>query len=106
MLDAERGQYSEPRHTWERNSVIRAIDLLEQAIQRDPRYGPALALEAMCYQNLHINGWSKDPEADRRLSIDLARRAIWVASDDPIVLSTAAPRTRLLRGEYQSSHDG
>jgi len=75
---------------WERNSVIRAIDLLERAIQRDPRYGPALALEAMCYQNLHINGWSKDPEADRRLSIDLARRAIWVASDDPIVLSTAA----------------
>ena len=75
---------------WERSSVICAIDLLEQAIQRDPRYGPALALEAMCYQNLHINGWSKDQEADRRLSVDLARRALQVAGDDPIVLSTAA----------------
>jgi len=75
---------------WERSSVIRAIDLLEQAIQRDPQYGPALALEAMCYQNLHINGWSKAEEADCRLSVDLARRALRVAGDDPIVLSTAA----------------
>ena len=75
---------------WERSSVIRAIDLLEQAIQRDPQYGPALALEAMCYQNLHINGWSKAEDADCRLSVDLARRALRVAGDDPIVLSTAA----------------
>ena len=75
---------------WERSSVIRAIDLLEQAIQRDPQYGPALALEAMCYQNLHINGWSKAEEADCRLSVDLARRALRVAGDDPIVLSTVA----------------
>jgi len=75
---------------WERSSVIRAIDLLEQAIQRDPQYGPALALEAMCYQNLHINGWSKAEDADYRLSVDLARRALRVAGDDPIVLSTAA----------------
>jgi adenylate cyclase len=75
---------------WERNSVIRAMDLLEQAIQRDPRYGPALALKAMCHQNLHINGWSKDQEADCRLSVDLARRALRVAADDPTVLSMAA----------------
>ena len=75
---------------WERSSVIRAIDLLERAIQRDPQYGPALALEAMCYQNLHINGWSKAEDADYRLSVDLARRALRVAGDDPIVLSTAA----------------
>jgi TolB-like protein len=75
---------------WDRSSVIRAIDLLEHAIQRDPQYGPALALEAMCYQNLHINGWSEDQEADRRLSVDLVRRTLRVAGDDPIVLSTAA----------------
>ncbi|MBR0801569.1 tetratricopeptide repeat protein [Bradyrhizobium jicamae] len=75
---------------WERTSVIRAVDLLEQAIKRDPGYGPALALEAMCYQNLHINGWSENQEADRQLSIDFARRAVRVAGDDPIVLSTAA----------------
>ena len=75
---------------WERSSIIRAIDLLEQAIQRDPQYGSALALEAMCYQNLHINGWSEAQEADCRLSVDLARRALRVAGDDPVVLSTAA----------------
>jgi adenylate cyclase len=76
--------------SWERSSIIQAIDLLEQAIERDPSYGPALALAAMCYQNLHMNGWSKDQEADCRLSIDLARRAIRVGSDDPFVLSASA----------------
>jgi TolB-like protein len=75
---------------WGRSSIIPAIDLLEQAIERDPRYGPALALKAICHMQLHINGWSNDPEADGRQSVDLARRALVVAGDDPIVLSNAA----------------
>jgi adenylate cyclase len=74
---------------WERRSVIRAIDLLEQAIKRDPRYGAALALASMCHQNLHINGWSEEQETVR-LSVDLAGRALRVAGDDPYVLASVA----------------
>ena len=44
----------------------------------------------MCYQNLHINGWSENQDADRRLSVDFARRALRAAGDDPFVLATAA----------------
>jgi TolB-like protein len=76
--------------SWERSSIIQAIDLAEQAIKRDPRYGLALALAAMCHQNLHLNGWSNDPEADRRLGVDLARQALRAAGDDPFVLGTVA----------------
>ena len=82
---------------WEKNSIIRAIDLLEQAIKRDPCYGPALALAAMCYQNLHINGWSENQDADRRLSVDFARRALRAAGDTPLFSLPLLMRSVTLR---------
>jgi TolB-like protein/class 3 adenylate cyclase len=77
-------------YTWEKGEILAALDLLGQAIERDPQYGPALALAAMCQQNLHINGWIEDPETGRRDCIDLARRALRVAGDDPYVLGNVA----------------
>jgi adenylate cyclase len=63
---------------------------MEQAIQRDPRYGPALAWAALCYARLCADGLSEDPEADSRKSVDFARRALQVGADDPAVLANAA----------------
>jgi adenylate cyclase len=63
---------------------------MEQAIQRDPRYGPALAWAALCYARLCSDGRSEDPGADGRKSVDFARRALQVGSDDPAVLANAA----------------
>jgi adenylate cyclase len=76
--------------TWEKQELIKAIDLLGQATERDPHYGPALALAARCRQDLHVNGWHEDPEANRREGIDLARRALHGAGDDPFVLGNSA----------------
>jgi TolB-like protein len=73
-----------------KESYLRALDLLEQAIGRDPDYGPALALAADCYSGLEVNGWTEDPEAAKRKSIDFARRALRSAPDDPNVLAKAA----------------
>jgi len=67
-----------------------ALDLLERAIEREPRYGPALALAAMCYEELVSSGWSDDPEAAQRRGSDLARRALRVAGDDPTILVNSA----------------
>ncbi len=67
-----------------------AIRLLEQAIERDPNYGPALALAAVLYERLVMDGRSEDPEADIRQGTDLARRALQVAGDDPSVIANAA----------------
>jgi tetratricopeptide (TPR) repeat protein len=67
-----------------------ALRLIEQAITRDPRYGPALGWAATCCQLLVSGGRSEDPEADRRKGVDFARRALEVAGDDPGVLANAA----------------
>jgi adenylate cyclase len=71
----------------ERSDLISALRLLEQASEQDPRFGPALALAAVCRHHLDINGWVENMETNRRAAIDLARRAILVAGDDPDVLA-------------------
>jgi tetratricopeptide (TPR) repeat protein len=70
--------------------VAEALRLLEQAIERDPYYGPALAWAAICCHRLCVAGLGTDPEADRRKAAEFARRALEVASDDPEVLANAA----------------
>jgi TolB-like protein/class 3 adenylate cyclase len=75
------------------SSVARApeaLRLLEQAIGRDPRYGPALAWAARCCFRLLIDGRSEDPDADRLKGTNFARRALEASGDDPGVLATAA----------------
>ena len=64
--------------------------LMEQAISRDPHYGPALAWAAFCCHRLLLDDGSKDREADRLKGIDFARRALQTAGDDPAVLANAA----------------
>ena len=70
--------------------IPEALHLMEQAIARDPRYGPALAWAAICCFRLLLDGRSNDPAADRLKGPDFARRALEVAGDDPAVLANAA----------------
>jgi adenylate cyclase len=70
--------------------IPEALRLTEQAIARDPRYGPALAWAAYCCFRLLRYGQSEDPEADRRKGTNVARRALEVAGDDPDTLANAA----------------
>jgi adenylate cyclase len=62
-----------------------AMRLMEQAIARDSRYGPALAWAAYCCFRL-ADSRSEDPAAARLKGVDFARRALEVAGDDPVVL--------------------
>ena len=71
-------------------SAPEALRLLDQAIERDPHYGPALALAANFYAQRCIAGWSQDPEADCRKGADLARRALRAGGDDPSTIVNAA----------------
>jgi adenylate cyclase len=70
--------------------IPEALTLLEEAIARDPCYGPALACAALCHFRLTYDGRSRDPDADRAKSTDLARRALEVAGDNSAVLVNAA----------------
>jgi adenylate cyclase len=76
--------------TYDEQRVLRALDLLGQAVERDPHYGPALALAAHCHLLLAVSGSTDDPDTERRTSVDLARRALLIGPDDPDVLAPAA----------------
>jgi adenylate cyclase len=70
--------------------IPEALRLMEQAIARDPRYGPALAWAAHCCYRLLLDDRSEDRATDRLKGIDYARRALEVAGDDSGVLANAA----------------
>jgi adenylate cyclase len=71
-------------------SAPEALGLLNQAVERDPHYGPALALAANFYAQRCIAGWSDDPEEECRKGADLARRALQASADDPGTIVNAA----------------
>jgi adenylate cyclase len=79
--------------------IAAALRLTEQAIARDPRYGPALAFAAVCCVRLVFDGRSEDPEADRLKGADFARRALEVAGHDPATLANAAQALAYFGGD-------
>jgi tetratricopeptide (TPR) repeat protein len=81
--------YSHSRY-WQKEEIVLALDLLGEALKRDPHYGSALALAARCHFVLHANDWTNDHESNRREGVDLARQALGAAADDPVVLGNAA----------------
>src|SRR4029077_19336327 len=70
-----------------KEGLFEAAELFAQAITRDPQYGPALALASICHMRIAIDEWDEHSEPQ---AIELARRAIAVAHDDPVVLSNAS----------------
>jgi len=80
-------QYSQSA---DRAGTVEALQTLGLAIKLDPRYGAALALAACYRADFYVNGWADDPEANRREGVELARRALRAAGDDPGVLTRAA----------------
>jgi TolB-like protein len=76
--------------SWDREGTMRALDLLGQALTRDADYGKALAQAADCHARLSRNGWTENQHRSRQEGVDLARRALRAAGDDPHVLSYVA----------------
>lgn len=74
---------------WAREPITRAIVLLEQAVERDPRYGPALASLALCHSQNFLNGWG-DAAIESERGRTLARRAREAAPNDPMSVTSAA----------------
>jgi adenylate cyclase len=89
--------------TQERDSTLRALDMLDRAIALDPAYGSALALAASCRSRLAARGWTDDASADRDRGVVLARQALLVGGDDPDVLVRAASVLSQDSGEDVSS---
>jgi TolB-like protein len=77
-------------HPMTKEAVLEALGLLDQAIAIDRHYGPALAFAAACHMQFVNYSWAEDPATARRKAVDLARRALHVAGDDPGVVASAA----------------
>jgi TolB-like protein len=75
--------------SYEKDQVARALGLLKQAIERDPHYGPALALAGHCHQRFEVMSWTGDSEGVRHTSVDFARQALRYGPDWPDVLALA-----------------
>jgi len=66
-----------------------ALELVEQAVARDPSFAPALAWAAFCCGRIFVDEGGKR-EPDRLKGIAFARRALELANDDPNTLATVA----------------
>jgi hypothetical protein len=76
--------------SYEKDHFARALELLTHAIERDPHYGPALALAAHCQKAFEVMNWTADPEGVRLTRVNLARQALRCGPDEPDVLALAA----------------
>jgi len=77
------------RHVWtlEKEEAAKALDLLEKAIEIDPRYPLALALAGWCHAQRSVYNWVEDTGAARAKSLEYAERAAELSSDDPLILT-------------------
>ncbi len=66
-------------------STLKAMTLLQRAIQLDPSEPLAVALLACCHGQLALNFGTSSPQAARAVAERLARRAALLDSTDPLV---------------------
>jgi adenylate cyclase len=75
---------------WAHEPNLQAIALLEQAVERDPHYGLALASLALCHAQNISSGWAEDAALERERAGAWARRALEAAPEDPSAVTSAA----------------
>ena len=86
-------------------ALVAALEHLHRAIELDPEFGSALGFAAWCHGWLLIAGWSENPGVDRNQAVELARRALEVASDDAEVLTFVADALAMTGGNHAASLD-
>jgi adenylate cyclase len=90
------------RPAWTEDAFRQAIALLEAAIARDPDYALAAAYAARCYANLAV-WWTEDPQAYRETALQLGKRALRLAPNDPDVLTYVAVSIALCGGDLATA---
>ncbi len=81
----------------DRKSNAKGLALLDQALQRDPHYGSALAMSAWCHAQRCVYSWTEDFGFDSRRALALAERAVQQTADDSFALSMLGAAHTLVR---------
>jgi adenylate cyclase len=76
--------------SWDRERIRSALGLLERALERDPKFGPALSLAAVCHHHFTTIGGVDDPAMHRRTALGYAQRALQAAPSDPGTIAEVA----------------
>lgn len=74
----------------DRETCAMALDLIGEALYRDPAHGQAHALAAACHGQAAIHAFTSDLEAARVRAVSHAGQAIALCPDDPGVLTVVA----------------
>jgi TolB-like protein/Tfp pilus assembly protein PilF len=80
---------------------IEALELTKTARGIDPNFARAYALGARCYILRKVFGWTTDAAQERIEARRLARRAIELDQDDPLVLAMAGHALANVAGEVE-----
>ena len=72
------------------DSMVAALQCLDQALTIDPAYALAMASFAYYHAHCQFQGWAEPSDADRAKAIRLASEAVKLAKDDANVLWQAA----------------
>jgi adenylate cyclase len=76
--------------SWDRERIRSALGLLKRAIERDPKFGPALAFAATCHHHFTTIGGVEDPVIHRRAALGYAQRALQASPSDPGTIAEVA----------------
>jgi TolB-like protein len=86
----------------DRERLTQAAKLLERAIEQDATFAISLAQLSLCYGFLVVFRWSGELEdAHRRRGLNLARRAVRAAPEDPAVLTWAGNAMMLMAPDWR-----
>jgi tetratricopeptide (TPR) repeat protein len=76
--------------SWDRERIASGLNLLERAIERDPKFGPALAFAAVCHHHLATFAAVGDLAGHRGAALDYAQRALQASPTDPATIAEVA----------------
>jgi TolB-like protein/Tfp pilus assembly protein PilF len=79
-----------PFRTYEKDNLFLSLDLLNKALEIDPKYALAHSLAAGVYAVTLQFGWSEDPDATVRKLVESVEMSLQNGQDDPQVLASAA----------------
>jgi adenylate cyclase len=88
----------------DRKGNTKGLGLLEQALQLEPDYAAALSMAAWCHAQRCVYNWTEDPITESQLTLQLANKAVTLATNDPFALSVLGAAHTLVR-EFKTAYE-
>ncbi len=86
-----------------REENLKAIALLDTALDHAPDYAPALAYKAWCHAHQCSYLWGKDAVTDRQAAVDLVAQAAPLSGDDPASLVALSAASALAGDDFDQA---